>query len=262
MSLLTESSDPIRLDGKVALVTGASRGIGRAIAIALAARGATLGVHYNAASADAETLVAQLIAGGARAFAVQADLASADGAQQLVERFIGALTAHDLPPQFDILVNNAGVGLRARIDAVTPEDFDRVLQVNLKSPFFLIQHALRHVKDGGRIVNVSSMGTRAAYPEMSVYAPAKAGLEALTLSLAADLGARGITVNAVLPGATATDLNKRASDPVARQVIAQTVALGRVGEPRDIADIVAFLASDASRWITGQSIDASGGQRL
>ncbi|VVE65021.1 short-chain dehydrogenase [Pandoraea captiosa] len=262
MSQLSESQDPILLNGKVALVTGASRGIGRAIATALASRGASVAVHYNAAADDAETLVAQLRASGARAFAVQADLSSPDGARLLVERFVEALAAHDLPPQFDILVNNAGVGLRARIDAVTPDDFDRVLQVNLKSPFFVIQHALGHLKSGGRIVNVSSIGTRAAYPEMSVYAPAKAGLEALTLSLAADLGARGITVNAVLPGATATELNKRASDPVASQAIAQTVALGRVGEPRDIAQIVAFLASDAGRWITGQAIDASGGQRL
>ncbi|WP_425596135.1 SDR family oxidoreductase [Pandoraea apista] len=259
---MSDSADPIRLDGKVALVTGASRGIGRAIATALAARGATVAVHYNAAAGEADALVARLRAEGVRAFAVQADLSSPDGANALVERFVGALAAHDLPPQFDILVNNAGVGLRSRLDAVTPADFDRVLQVNLKSPFFLIQHALRHLRDGGRIVNISSIGTRAAYPEMSVYAPAKAGLEALTLLLAADLGVRGITVNAVLPGATATDLNKRASDPVAREAIAQTVALGRVGEPRDIADIVAFLASDAGRWITGQSLDASGGQRL
>ncbi|AKC69426.1 short-chain dehydrogenase [Pandoraea oxalativorans] len=262
MTQLSDLQDPIRLDGKVALVTGASRGIGRAIATALAARGASVAVHYNAAAADADALVSQLRASGARAFAVQADLSSQDGARVLVERFIGALASHDLPPQWDILVNNAGVGLRARIDAVTPEDFDRVLQVNLKSPFFLIQHALKHLRDGARIVNVSSIGTRAAYPEMSVYAPAKAALEALTLSLAADLGSRGITVNAVLPGATATDLNQRASDPVASQAIAQTVALGRVGQPRDIADIVAFLASDAARWVTGQAIDASGGQRL
>lgn len=262
MTQLSDLQDPIRLDGKVALVTGASRGIGRAIATALAARGATVAVHYNAASADADALVHQLRASGARAFAVQADLSSQDGAGALLERLIGALAAHDLPPQLDILVNNAGVGLRARIDAVTPEDFDRVLQVNLKSPFFLIQHALKHLRDGARIVNVSSIGTRAAYPEMSVYAPAKAALEALTLSLAADLGARGITVNAVLPGATATDLNQRASDPVASQAIVPTVALGRIGQPRDIADIVAFLASDAARWVTGQAIDASGGQRL
>ncbi|WP_261171173.1 SDR family oxidoreductase, partial [Bordetella pertussis] len=109
---------------------------------------------------------------------------------------------------------------------------------------------------------VSSMGTRAAYPEMSVYAPAKAGLEALTLLLASDLGARGITVNAVLPGATATDMNTRARDPAMADALARDIALGRVGQPEDIADIVAFLASDQARWITGQRLDATGGQRL
>ena len=159
-------------------------------------------------------------------------------------------------------MNNAGVGLRALLADVTPQDFDRVLQVNLKSPFFLIQHCLPFLRDNGRIINISSMGTWAAYPEMSVYAPAKAGLEALSLLLAAELGARGITVNAVLPGATSTDLNQRARDPEISQVIAKTIALGRVGQPQDIADIVAFLASHEGRWITGQSIDATGGQRL
>ncbi|MNV82889.1 3-oxoacyl-[acyl-carrier-protein] reductase FabG [compost metagenome] len=137
-----------------------------------------------------------------------------------------------------------------------------MLQVNLKTPFFLIQHCLPLLRDAGRIINISSMGTRAAYPEMSVYAPAKAGLEALTLLLASELGARGITVNAVLPGATATDLNQRARDPEISRVIARTIALGRVGQPEDIADIVAFLASHEGRWVTGQSIDATGGQRL
>lgn len=255
-------ADPIRLDGKVALVTGGSRGIGRAIALALAARGATVGVHYHAAQESAQAVVDDIHQQGGSAFPVPANLAAPDGATTLIDRFLGGLTGRSLPPQFDILVNNAGVSQRARLADITPDAFDRVLQVNLKSPFFLIQHALPHLRDGGRIVNVSSMGTRAAYPEMSVYAPAKAGLEALTLLLAADLGERGITVNAVLPGATATDLNPRARDPELSREIARTVALGRVGQPDDIADIVAFLASDAARWITGQRIDASGGQRL
>uniref|UniRef100_UPI00367194A3 SDR family oxidoreductase n=1 Tax=Bordetella pertussis TaxID=520 RepID=UPI00367194A3 len=155
----------------------------------------------------------------------------------------------------------AGHG-RQRQPEVSPQDFDRIIQVNLKTPFFLIQHLLPLLRDAGRIVNVSSMGTRAAYPEMSVYAPAKAGLEALTLLLASDLGARGITVNAVLPGATATDMNTRARDPAMADALARDIALGRVGQPEDIADIVAFLASDQARWITGQRLDATGGQRL
>lgn len=249
------------LTGKIALVTGASRGIGRAIATALAAQGARVIVHYNQAGDAAETLATAIRQQGGQAWTIAADLAAADGAGVLasaVKAFVKDAGAEGL----DILVNNAGVSLRARIADVREEDFDRVLQVNLKTPFFLIQQLLPTLRDGGRIINVSSMGTRAAYPEMSVYAPAKAGLEALTLLLAAELGPRNITVNAVLPGATATDLNERARHPESAKVIAQTIALGRVGQPEDIADIVAFLASDAGRWVTGQNIDATGGQRL
>ncbi|OZI30193.1 short-chain dehydrogenase [Bordetella genomosp. 10] len=249
------------LTGKIALVTGASRGIGRAIAAALAEQGARVVIHYKQAGAAAESLAAEIRERGGQAWTVAADLAAADGYDVLATGLASILRDAGADA-LDILVNNAGVGLRARIADVKPEDFDRVLQVNLKTPFFLIQKLLPVLRDGGRIVNISSMGTRAAYPEMSVYAPAKAGLEALTLLLAADLGARGITVNAVLPGATATDLNTRARDPETAKAIARTVALGRVGQPGDIADIVAFLASDAGRWVTGQRIDATGGQRL
>ncbi|WP_424626345.1 SDR family NAD(P)-dependent oxidoreductase [Achromobacter marplatensis] len=250
------------LTGKTALVTGASRGIGRAIALALGRRGAHVAVHYNAAS-DAADDVADLIrAAGGQAWTLRADLSAPEAASGLARDLRQTLLERNGDGGLDILVNNAGVGLRALLADVTPQDFDRVLQVNLKSPFFLIQHCLPFLRDNGRIINISSMGTRAAYPEMSVYAPAKAGLEALSLLLAAELGARGITVNAVLPGATSTDLNQRARDPEISQVIAKTIALGRVGQPEDIADIVAFLASHEGRWITGQSIDATGGQRL
>jgi len=250
------------LTGKTALVTGASRGIGRAIALALGRRGARVAVHYNAAS-DAADEVADLIrAAGGQAWTLRADLSAPEAASDLARDLRQTLLERNGDGGLDILVNNAGVGLRALLADVTPQDFDRVLQVNLKSPFFLIQHCLPFLRDNGRIINISSMGTRAAYPEMSVYAPAKAGLEALSLLLAAELGARGITVNAVLPGATSTDLNQRARDPEISQVIAKTIALGRVGQPEDIADIVAFLASHEGRWITGQSIDATGGQRL
>jgi len=250
------------LIGKTALVTGASRGIGRAIALALGRRGAHVAVHYNAADLAAVE-VADLIRGaGGQAWTLQADLSHPDGPAKLAHDMRRTLRECNGDDGLDILVNNAGVGLRAVLSDVTPQDFDRVLQVNLKSPFFLIQQSLPFLRDNGRIINISSMGTRAAYPEMSVYAPAKAGLEALSLLLAAELGPRGITVNAVLPGATSTDLNPRARDPEISQVIAKSVALGRVGQPEDIADIVAFLASHEGRWITGQRIDATGGQRL
>ncbi|MGE8674138.1 MAG: SDR family oxidoreductase [Achromobacter kerstersii] len=256
------SHTPDSLAGKTALVTGGSRGIGRAIALALGRRGAHVAVHYNAARDAADEVVSLIRDAGGRAWTLQADLASSDAAAILAEALRHTVQQHTGVDGLDILVNNAGVGLRARLADVKPDDFDRVLQVNLKTPFFLIQHCLPFLRDGGRIVNISSMGTRAAYPEMSVYAPAKAGLEALTLLLASDLGARGITVNAVLPGATATDMNTRARDPDISRAIAQTIALGRVGQPEDIADIVAFLASHEGRWVTGQSIDATGGQRL
>ena len=158
------------LTGKIALVTGASRGIGRAIAARLAAEGAAVAVHYNAAKAQAEAVVAAIEAQGGTAFPLQADLSSHAGAQTLAVTFIAALTARFGSDALDILVNNAGVGRRAAIEDVSEEDFDRIVQVNLKSPFFLIKALLPQLRDGGRIVNISSMGTRVAYPEMAAYA--------------------------------------------------------------------------------------------
>jgi 3-oxoacyl-[acyl-carrier protein] reductase len=250
------------LDGKVALVTGASRGIGRSIAHRLAERGAFVAVHYGSAAAAAQAVVTEIERAGGSAAAFGADLSDPAGPAALIDALVAALQARFGSPAIDILVNNAGVGKRATIEDVSEADFDRILQVDLKAPFFLIQRALPHLRDGGRIVNVSSMGTRAAYPAMAAYAPAKAGLEALTVLLAAHLGPRGITVNAVLPGATATDMNPAARDPVAARALAETIALRRVGQPEDIADVVAWLATDAARWVTAQKIDASGGQRI
>jgi NAD(P)-dependent dehydrogenase (short-subunit alcohol dehydrogenase family) len=247
---------------KIALVTGASRGIGQAIALRLAADGATVAVHFHAAADAADATVDRIIAGGGQAFAIRADLSVRGGAAWLAERFTAELVARYHSPAFDILVNNAGLGKRAVIEDITEDDFDLLLQTNLKSPFFLVQALLPQLRDGGRIVNISSMGTRAAYPSMAAYAPAKAGLEALGRLLAVHVGARQITVNSVLPGATATDMNAVARDPIANRAVAATIALGRVGQPDDIAKVVAFLASDAGGWVTGQQIDASGGQRL
>lgn len=249
---------PHPLDGKTALVTGASRGIGRAIARRLAHHGAFVIVHFNTAEADAASVVQAITATGGQAAAARADLATPAGATLLADAALALLNGRNL----DILVNNAGISRRAEIQDVTPEQFAQTLQVNLQSPFFLIQRLLPHLNQGGRIVNVSSIGTRTAYPAMASYAPSKAGLEALTLLLAPQLGPRGITVNAVRPGATATDMNAGARDPATAAATATTIALGRVGQAEDIAKVVAFLASPDSGWITGQCLDASGGQRL
>lgn len=250
------------LTGKIALVTGASRGIGRAIAHRLAGNGAVVAVHYNASADAAQDVVAEIVGAGGAGFAIQADLSARGGAAALAAALGAELTARYGSPSFDMLVNNAGLSKRAVIEDISEDDFDLLLQTNLKSPFFLIKALIPHLRDGGRIINISSMGTRAAYPAMAAYAPTKAALEALSRLLAVHLGGRGITVNSVMPGATATDMNIVARDPVANKAVAQTVALGRVGQPDDIAKVVAFLASDEGGWVTGQAIDASGGQRL
>ena len=248
--------------GKIALVTGGSRGIGRETVLRLAAAGALVGVHYGG-NADAAAETVRLVeAAGGTAFAVQADLGDRRGPWRLFEAFDAELRRRTGAAKFDILVNNAGTGARNLIEDVTEAEFDHMVTVDLRSPFFIIQLASPRLNDGGRIVNVSSMGTRAAFPAMAAYAPAKAGLESLTYLLGQHFGPRGITVNCVLPGATATDMHPGARDPVESRRIAQSIALGRVGQPGDIADVIAFLASDRARWITAQRIDTSGGQRL
>jgi len=250
------------LAGKAALVTGASRGIGRAIALQLARQGAFVVVHYSRSGQAAQALVETIAGEGGRAAAVCVDLAADDAAQALRQACADALEAHTGVAALDILINNAGVFHRGTIETVTPAQFDETLRVNLRTPFFLIQHCLDLLRDGGRIVNISSMGTRVAYPAMAAYAPAKAGMQALTLLLAAHLGPRGITVNAVLPGLTVTDMNPvQAGTPAGEQAIA-TIALRRLGQPADIARVVGWLASDDAGWVTGQCIEASGGQRL
>ena len=250
------------LSAKVALVTGASRGIGRAIAETLARRGAFVLVHGRQPGGDAEAVVRAIETAGGQAAAVHAELLDDDGPAQLQRQADAILAARRGDTAIDILVNNAGVIRREPIESVTRAEFDRTLGVNLRAPFFLIQQLLPSLRDGGRIINISSMGARVAFPTMAAYAPAKAGLEALTRLLAVHLGPRGITVNAVSPGLTDTAMNPvKPGTPAADQVIA-TIALGRLGQPADIADVVAFVASDEARWVTGQCIEVSGGQRL
>ncbi|MGV9351167.1 SDR family oxidoreductase [Streptomyces spiralis] len=251
------------LVGRTALVTGASRGIGRGIALRLAREGAIVAVHYRGdAFAAAETL-AEIREQGGHAFGIQAELESAEGAQTLFAGFDAGLAGFGVVRGLDILVNNAGVSGSARIDEVTPELFDRIFNVNARSLLFVAQLGLRRMREGGRIINVSSAATRIAYPESVVYSMSKGAVDTFTLALAKEVGPRSITVNAVAPGFVETDMNlaKRRTPEAAAQLAGWSV-FGRLGRTRDIADIVAFLASDDSRWITGQCIDASGGSRL
>ncbi|WP_022721064.1 SDR family NAD(P)-dependent oxidoreductase [Rhodopseudomonas sp. B29] len=250
------------LSGKTALVTGSSRGIGRAIAVAAAGEGALVGVHYAGGADAAQTTLDAIRENGGDGFLVQADLFERQGPDTLAVKFLDEVEQRTGQRSFDLLVNNAGYGGRYRIDQVDDAIFDRMIAVNFRAPFFLVRALHPAIKDGGRIVNVSSMGTRAAFPDMSIYAPSKAALETLTVVLAKQLGPRGITVNAVQPGATVTDMNPLDKDPARAAAAIQTIALGRLGQPNDIASVVTFLLSEAGGWITGQKIDVSGGQRI
>ncbi|KOR82226.1 SDR family oxidoreductase [Paenibacillus solani] len=251
------------LNGKTALVTGSSRGIGRAIAVRLAQEGALVAVHYGKSRSAAEEVVSEIELAGGEAFMVGAELDSLDGVSALYESLDEILKARTGSTQLDILVNNAGIGLIETIQETTEESFDNVMRVNVKMPFFLIQQALPRLRDEGRIINLSSAVTRISLPNIPAYTMTKSAINALTLSLSSQLGSRGITINAIQPGFVATDMNAAMlKDPDSYQFGAGFSIFGRWGEPGDIADIAAFLASPDSRWITGQCIDASGGSHL
>jgi 3-oxoacyl-[acyl-carrier protein] reductase len=249
-----------RLAGKTALVTGASRGIGRAVAERLAADGARIAVAYRAERAAADAVAADIAAAGGEALAVQADV----GRLGDIDALYATLDAAWGPgPYLDILVNNAALSTRSGFAEVDEAEFDRIMSVNLKGPFFMIQRGLKRMRDGGRIINISALGAKRAYPDVPVYTPAKAGLNTLTALLARDCGKRGITINGVAPGGVETDMSAaRLAQPGAREDYAARTPLGRVGQPADIADVAAFLASKDGGWITGETITASGGLGL
>ncbi|MEV5433203.1 SDR family oxidoreductase [Streptomyces sp. NPDC052701] len=252
----------LRHEGKTALVTGGSRGIGQAISRRLAREGALVAVHYGYNHEAAERTVKEIEAEGGRAFPVHAELGVPGDADTLWEAFDRALADRGAQPGVDILVNNAGITMPRPIAQVTEAEYDRVFAVNAKAPFFIIQRALDRLRDGGRIVNVSSVATRVAFPAIVAYTMTKAALDYLTLSLAQELGPRGITVNTVAPGYTETEINPTLSIPEIRQRYSQASVFSRLGTPVDIADVVSFVASDDARWVTGQWIDASGGVHL
>ncbi|MGW7318620.1 SDR family oxidoreductase [Streptomyces sp. NPDC054854] len=245
-----------QLDGKTALVTGSSRGIGRSIALALAARGARVAVHYAGNEAAAKETVDTIEAAGGQAFAIRAELGLPGDAEALWAAF------DEHADGVDILVNNAGIAGPGLIHEVSEADYDKVFAVNAKAPFFIIQKGLPRLRDGGRIVNVSSGVTKVAFPGMTSYAASKGAVEVLTLTLAQTLGPRGITVNAVSPGTIETDIHPWMADPAAKAHAAGFSVFDRVGQPDDVADVVAFLATDDARWVTGQNIDVSGGSGL
>ncbi len=249
--------------GKVAVVTGASRGIGRAIALRLARDGALVVVHYARNQKAARTTVREIEKNGGKALSVKADLSTLEGVGALFEAMDKGLRELLGRRELDILVNNAGVGLGGSIQETTEPEFDELVAVNLKAPFFIMQQALPRLRDGGRIINISSATSRMAFPDEIAYAMTKAALNSITFSLAKQLAPRGITVNVVAPGIIDTDFQADwFRDPKAREFAASVAALGRLGLPEDIADVVAFLASSDARWITGAFIDASGGSLL
>lgn len=252
-----------KLHHKVAVVTGGSRGIGRAIALRLGSEGATVAVHYASNHAGAEETVSEIQRSGGSGFTVGANLGSTEGIRSLFSTIDRELISRFGSANIDILVNNAGMGLAGAIEETEEEQFDTMMALNVKAPFFVIQEAQSRIRDGGRIIQLSSAVTRISLPLIPAYSMSKSAINGLTLSLANQLGPRGITINAIAPGFVATDMNAgMLQDPGSRQYGADFSIFGRWGEPEDIADIAAFLASPDSRWITGQVIDASGGSHL
>jgi 3-oxoacyl-[acyl-carrier protein] reductase len=245
------------LTGKTALVTGASRGIGRASALALAAAGAQVLVHYGRGANEAEAVAAEIRKAGGRADIVAADLATADGAHILARQ---ARTI--VGDRLDILVANAGVSKAATIEDTTVEDFDRLFAVNVRAPFFLVQQLLPILSNGSSIVLVSSLAAHASVGTLPAYAATKGAIDTLVKHFASALGERGIRVNAVAPGVVATDMSSFTGTEAGRNFILGMQALKRIAQPDDIAGAVAFLASDAARWITGDTVRVDGGSKL
>jgi 3-oxoacyl-[acyl-carrier protein] reductase len=241
------------LAGKLALVTGGSRGIGRAIVKRLAADGAAVVFSFLRDQTAAEEVMAAVQAAGGNAYAVQADLGRLAEVRRLfdqAERHLGGL---------DILVNNASVVVTVSIAEATEQAYDRVMAVNSRGTFFALQQAARRLRDGGRIVNLSTVNTVLPAPGVAIYAASKAAVEQFTRVAARELAGRGITVNTVSPGSTDTAMFRGANPPDAPERAAAMTPLGRLGQPADVADVVAFLVGPDARWLTGQNLRASGG---
>jgi 3-oxoacyl-[acyl-carrier protein] reductase len=252
------------LQNKTALVTGASRGIGRATALALAKAGAHVLVHYRDNAQEAASVVAAIQAENGRADAVPADLGTPDGAALLAKE-VRSIVGDRL----DVLVLNAGISKSALIADYTLEDFDSLFATNVRGPFFLVQQLVPVLGEGSSVIVISSFGARMVLGEASLespsilaYASTKGALETLVKNWAAILGPSGIRVNAVAPGVIETGMSNFTKTEAGREMTLGMQALKRLGKPEDVADVVAFVASDAARWITGASIPVDGGAKL
>ena len=246
----------------ITLVTGSSRGLGRNTALSVARSGGDVIVTYHSRAAEAEAVVAEILAMGRKAAALPLDVGNVSTFPDFVDRLRDVLASTWQRTSFDHLVNNAGHGEMATIAETTEAQFDHLINVHFKGVFFLTQALLPLIADGGRIVNLSTGLTRVSYPGFSAYAAAKGAIEILTVYLAKELGSRGITANVVAPGAIETDfLGGAVRDmPDLNKVFAEMIALGRVGVPDDIGPMIAGLLGPENRWVTAQRIEVSGGQ--
>lgn len=245
------------LTGKTALVTGASRGIGRATALALAREGAQIIVHCGRSASEAKAVVAEITAAGSRARCLQADLAESDGPHRLA-RHVRAIVGERL----DILVANAAIAKVAMLEQTSVEDFDELFAVNVRAPYFLVQQLLPIMCKGSSVTLISSLAAHAAFDELSAYSATKGAVDTLVRHFAADLGPRGIRVNAVAPGVVQTGMSGFTRTDEGRDMTLGLQAIKRLAGPEDIAAAITFLVSDQARWTTGATLNVDGGSKL
>jgi NAD(P)-dependent dehydrogenase (short-subunit alcohol dehydrogenase family) len=245
------------LTGKTALVTGASRGIGRATALALAAAGAQVLIHYSSGEAEATSVVDDILRTGGKAEKIAADLSTSNGPHDLARKVRAIVGA-----RLDVLVANAGISRAATIEETTVADFDAMFAVNVRAPFFLVQQLLPVLSEGSSVVLLSSLAARSSVGTLSAYSATKGAIDTLVKHFATALGDRGIRVNAIAPGVVPTDMSSFAKTAEGRDFTLSIQAIKRLATVDDIAEPVLFLASDASRWITGETLHVDGGSKL
>lgn len=251
-------------DKKIAIVTGGSRGLGKNMALSLASKGVDVILTYKTNKEEATTVVNEIEAKGQKAFALQLNTGDVKSFTAFFTQLKEVLKTRFNTEHFDFLVNNAGIGTYASFEATTEEQFDELMNIHFKGVYFLTQKALPFIKDGGRIINVSTGLARFSMPGYAAYASMKGAIETLTRYMAKELGSRGIAVNVIAPGAIETDFGGGAvrDNSDLNKHVASATALGRVGLPDDIGGVVAFLCSEDAKWVNAQRIEVSGGMNL